>query len=81
MPTLDKMWKKVSKRKEDTAMEDVEEKEPPKTSESSPRMMETNATANTDDDKSKDVSYVQFKFKASSVQQAIDQHKMILSTI
>ena len=81
MPTLDKMWKKVSKRKEDIAMEDVEEKEPSKTSESSPRMMETNATANTDDDKSKDVSYVRFKFKASSVQEAIDQHKMILSTI
>ena len=80
MTTLDKMWKKVSKTNEDIDMENAEEKEAKETTEDN---ITTEENKNNDNDEANDLitSILRLKLKASSVQEAINQHKKIISTI
>ena len=88
--TLDKLWTNIDKKNKDTIMKDTEEKEQNKMTNNNPQTRKTKKNANnndntnvndqiTNDTEENKAMNIRFKFKASSQQEAIKQHKKILS--
>ena len=80
------MWKKVSRKNDDTTMEDVEEEQPSETTNHSAKTVKNNETAKDNDNSqsTKEASQhhtitIRFKFNANSQLEAIEQHKRIIS--